>query len=290
MRVGGKWRVEFGAGVLLLASANPVRAVLPASVGAHAQHPVAAHAPGYLGIGFHDAQGRGAEITLVDHDGPAGKAGLRPHDVILKLNGQPIASADMLSRMIHEAAPGSVVILSYLRDGKTMSGSVHLADRAEVERSVRDKVATADSLANEADPPVAEFVPDAPAPNASASNRGFLSRVLNTVPFTGLGLQTMEPQLAEFFGDTEGFGMLVQTVMPNSPAAMAGLHAGDVLLRADTVALRTSSDWSKRVRSNPGQPIVLNILRDKHEMTVTLTPEGRHHSLLEWPQMFQTLR
>jgi C-terminal processing protease CtpA/Prc len=161
-----------------------------------------------------------------------------------------------------------------------------------VERSSRDKVATADAQPGEADPPVAEFVPDPPTAATASSNKGFFSRVLSSAPFTGLGLQTMEPQLAEFFGDSEGFGMLVQTVMPNSPAALAGLHAGDVLLRADTVALRNSSDWSKRLRSNPGQPIVLNILREKHEMTVTLTPESRHHSLLEWPQlqMFQTLR
>lgn len=290
--MGGKWRVDFGVGVLLLACALHAGASMAHSMGVHAQHSAPPHIPGYLGIGFHDATGRGAEITLVDHDGPAGKAGLRPHDIIMKLNGQPIATAEMLSRMIHEAAPGSVVILSYLRDGKTMSGSVRLADRAEVERSVRDKVATADAQAKEADPPVTEFVPDPPAPNEAAPSKGFLSTMLRTTPFTGLALQTMAPQLADFFGDTEGFGMLVQTVVPNSPAALAGLHAGDVLLRADTVALRTSSDWSKRVRTNPGQPIVLNILRDRHEMTLTLTPESRHHSLLEWPQiqMFQTLR
>ncbi len=290
MRVGGDWRVDFGVGVLLLASALQAGASSVRAAGAHAQRPAAPHKPGYLGVGFHTAAGRGVEITVVDHDGPAGKAGLRPHDVIMKVNGQPVATADMLSRMIHEAAPGTVVILSYLREGQTMSGSVRLADQAEVERSVRDKVASADAQANEADPPVAEFVPDPPAPNEAAPSRGFLSTMLHTTPFTGLGLQTMAPQLAEFFGDTEGFGMLVQTVLPNSPAAIAGLHAGDVLLRADTVALRTSSDWSKRVRSNPGQPIVLNILRDRHEMTLTLTPESRHHSLLEWPQMFQTLR
>jgi S1-C subfamily serine protease len=289
--VGRQWQAEFGLVVLLLALAPQANASLAHATGAHAQHPAAPHAPGYLGIGFHDAAGRGVEIIVVDHDGPAGKAGLRLHDVIMKLNGQPVATADMLSRMIHEAAPGTVIILSYQRDGKTMSGSVRLADRAEVERSSRDKVATADAQPGESDPPVAEFVPDPPPPTAATSNKGFFSRVLSSAPFTGLGLQTMEPQLAEFFGDTEGFGMLVQTVAPNSPAALAGLHAGDVLLRADTVALRNASDWGKRLRSNPGQPIVLNIIRDKHEMTVTLTPELRHHSLLEWPQiqMYQTL-
>jgi S1-C subfamily serine protease len=287
-----KCRLEFGVGVLVLALGAQAAASVPRTTGTHpaathaaSQHPAQPHKPGYLGVGFHDAAGRGVEIILVDHDGPAGKAGLRPHDIVMSLNGQPTNNADALSRMIHEAEPGTVVILSYLRDGKTMSGSVRLADQAEVERAVRARVAT-EAQVRESDPPVSEFAPDPPAASPAPANKGFFSTVLRSAPFTGLGLQTMEPQLAEFFGDSQGIGLLVQMVVPNSPAAVSGLRAGDVLLRADTVPLRTSSDWSKRLRSNPGQPIVLNVLRDKREITLTLTPETRHHSLLEWPQLF----
>lgn len=285
------WRLEFGVGVLGLALGAQAVASVPRAARPHAasQHPAQPHKPGYLGIGFRDAAGRGVEVILVDHDGPAGKAGLRPHDVVMSLNGQPTNTAEALSRMIHEAEPGTVIILSYLRDGKTMSGSVRLADQAEVERAVRARVAT-EAQVRESDPSVGEFAAEPPAATPAPASKGFFSTVLRSAPFTGLGLQTMEPQLAEFFGDTQGIGLLVQMVLPSSPAAVAGLRAGDVLLRADTVPLRTSSDWSKRLRSNPGQPIVLNVLRDKREITLTLTPETRHHSLLEWPQMFQTLR
>src|SRR5208282_1817078 len=44
----------------------------------------------------------GAEVTMVDQDAPAGKAGLHEHDVILSLNGTAVESAAQLRRMIKE--------------------------------------------------------------------------------------------------------------------------------------------------------------------------------------------
>ena len=79
-------------------------------------------AQGYLGVSVRDVtpdqlpalklkDARGAEIILVDHDAPAGKAGLREHDVVLQINGQTIAGKDQLSRMLHESAPGRSITL-----------------------------------------------------------------------------------------------------------------------------------------------------------------------------------
>jgi serine protease Do len=283
-------RVEIGVGLLMLMvlACAPALAV-SASGHARGGHGPAAHPPGYLGVGFHDASGHGVEVLLVDHDGPAGKAGLRPHDILVSLNGQAIASSDALSRMIHETAPGVGVTLVVLRDGQTMKVTVQIADRLEVERTVRARVA-ADAVAETSDPPVTEYSEgDVPEPATSAGKAApkgsFIGSVLHLAPFTGLALETLGPQLAEFFGDSQGYGLMVQTVTPNSPAAFCGLRAGDVLLRADSMPLKTASDWTKRLKATQGQSMALTVLRDHHEMTVTLTPESRHHSMVEWPQM-----
>src|ERR1700742_298373 len=77
------------------------------------------HSRGYLGIECRDTsderavelhlQGaHGAEIIMVDHDGPAGKAGLQPHDVVLQVDGQNIENAEDLSKRIRNSAPGKV--------------------------------------------------------------------------------------------------------------------------------------------------------------------------------------
>src|SRR5580700_11937857 len=71
----------------------------------------------------------GVEVTMVDQDAPAGKAGIKEHDVILTMNGTTIESKSQLQRMIHETPPGRVVTLGLSRDGAPMTIKVQLADR-----------------------------------------------------------------------------------------------------------------------------------------------------------------
>ena len=72
---------------------------------------------------------QGVEVTMVDQDAPAGKAGIKEHDVILTMNGTAIESKPQLQRMIHETPPGRVVTLGLSRDGQPMTIKVQLADR-----------------------------------------------------------------------------------------------------------------------------------------------------------------
>src|SRR5580658_6965279 len=72
---------------------------------------------------------QGVEVTMVDQDAPAGKAGIKEHDVILTMNGTAIESKTQLQRMIHETPPGRVVTLGLSRDGQAMTIKVQLADR-----------------------------------------------------------------------------------------------------------------------------------------------------------------
>jgi serine protease Do len=256
------------------------------------------HAPGYLGILFqnltdeqvtsmHVKGGNGVEVVMVDHDGPAGKAGLQPHDVIIRLNGQNVTGADCLRKMIHDDGVGAAVSLTVLRGGRQIVVNAQLAYRGEVEKEAVARMVEADPPASDDTPVANDFGEGDPAdpvaPGTASRSRSFLAQVLHTTPFTGLVLEAMEPQLAGFFGAPVGVGLLVETVAPNSPAAAAGLRAGDVILKADSVEVKSNGVWVKQLHETRGRGIVLVVLRDKQDVRILLIPDLKKHSVVIWP-------
>lgn len=287
----------------VMAPARPAHASMHGSTNGRSQ--------AYLGIVFHDVtaeqasalrlkSGHGVEVLMVDHDGPAGKAGLQPHDIVVSLNGQAVSSAEALRRMIHDAGAGVQVRLEVLRSGRSVDLSARLEDRDTVARAAMQRLASdAPPLPPSLAPVVAETEeegftgsyaagspsPTPAAPSAPVKGKDFIISMLHGGPFTGLVLDAMEPQLASYFGAPQGAGLLVHSVAPGSPAAIAGVRAGDVLLRADMVTLHAPNDWTKHLRAVKGSPVTLTVLRDRREIMMTLQPDVKHHSLLEWPAL-----
>src|SRR5271156_1302613 len=102
-------------------------------------------AQGYLGVGLgevdneranalHLKDAHAAEVVVVDHDAPAGKSGLRVHDVILQLDGQPFDNVDQLRRRLREMPSGRTITLLINRDAKNIYVSVQLCDRAVLQQ------------------------------------------------------------------------------------------------------------------------------------------------------------
>ncbi len=92
-----------------------------------------------------------------------------------------------------------------------------------------------------------------------------------------LGLSGMEPvngkEHAELGLAPDQAGLRIEEVMPDGPAAAAGLQAGDVILLTNAEEVAKPELFAKRVRqTGSGNPLALSFLRDgkKQEMTVTL--------------------
>lgn len=261
------------------------------------QHGGARLAPqSYLGIDVRDVaeeevtllklrDSRGAEIVRVDHDGPAGKMGLRERDVVLQMNGVLIDGEEQLRRMLKDCAPGKSVVLLISRDGQTQIMTAQMADKGQIERDAWEHhLAPPQAPANAL--PTGEgtgaSVPAPPEANSKYS-KSFLGSLLTSPTYTGAMLELMGPQMAQFFGVQDGTGLLVRRIDASSPAAIAGLHPGDYVVKVNAKTVRTLGDWTRTVREAKGRPIVVVIMREKQERTLTITPDFKRRSMLEVP-------
>jgi membrane-associated protease RseP (regulator of RpoE activity) len=192
--------------------------------------------------------------------------------------------------MIHDTGAGVEVKLSVFRNGSPITIRTKLANREDVERRAWARVTqgpppppgaviegmtgiyvTGPVLA----PPPAAATPRT-APPLPAHTQGFIENMLHG-PFTGLVMEAMQPQLADYFGAPKGEGLLVQSVESGSPAASAGIHAADVILRADGQPMHSTSDWSKHLHASKGKPMSIDVLRDHQPLTLTLQPDTKKH-------------
>jgi serine protease Do len=236
----------------------------------------------YLGVGVVDLNSdrvqalklkddRGVEVSQVDQDAPAGKAGLKEHDVIVGFNGTPVESQEQFKRLMRETPPGRTVSLDIMREGQQQSVKVQLADRKKLESTVWPHEPRGDFAF--AMPVMPAMPPMPPMPDYP---RAFTERTITRMnSVSGATLESLTPQLGDFFGVKNGEGMLVRSVQKGSPAESAGLRAGDVVVRVGEQRVTDRSDWTEALRNNKNGKVPVVIVRDKKEQTLSLSVPPR---------------
>ena len=130
------------------------------------------------GLGLKTATG--AIVDQADPGTPAAEAGLRPGDVITKLNGQTVKDAADLTRHVGALKPGDKVELSFLRDGVEKSVNLALGSQKNEQAAKADapndealllgvRLAPASQVSGAGDKGVAIVDVD---PNGAAANKG----------------------------------------------------------------------------------------------------------------------
>jgi serine protease Do len=219
----------------------------------------------------------GVEVTLVDQDAPAGKAGLKEHDVILNLNGNQVESVEQLRRMIREIPPGRLVTLGISRDGQAMTVKAQLADRKKT-FGMGTSGGKAFTFAMPAMPiPAIPAVPAIPEMDVPVS-----IVVVHSSARSGLMVENLTPQLGDFFGAKDGQGVLVRSVEKGSRAEKAGFRAGDVIVKVNGESISDSGDFTHAMHGRKSSSVSVGIIREKKEQTLTLAlPERNQSEVLE---------
>lgn len=210
---------------------------------------------------------RGAAIKKVEENGPAAKAGLMANDVIIKFNDEEVTSVRKLNRLISETAPDHVAKIVVLRNGQEMEFS------ATIERRKFESFNGTFTMPRVEMPEM----PKMPAitPGAAWTTKGdgqaFYFSFGRQI---GVSVSSLSKQLGEYFGVDDGKGVLVTAVQADSPAAKAGIKAGDVIVEVDGKAIANNLELVRAIAAKKEGSVNLTFVRDKSRRSVSVTPEN----------------
>ena len=158
----------------------------------------------------------GVAVNAVSADGPADQADMRPADIIVAFDGEPVSTTEDLQSRVVATRPGTTVPIDVVRDGERIT--------LQVTVGALDEDAEIAGVAGRAEQETSE---------------GF-----------GISLQDLTPQLARRLGvPPDTAGAVVTDVGRGSPAAGGGLQPGDVLLSVNRVEVRSAREATEQLRA-----------------------------------------
>jgi serine protease Do len=174
-----------------------------------------------------------ALVSIVTPNSPADKAGLRPGDLITKIDQRTVEGSYDVVDYISSKPIGSKVTVAYLREGRPATMQVTLGEL--------------------------------PSPEALAKSGEVQKDIV------GVQLQNLTPDMSKFFGMPESAkGAVITEVEPNSRAAKAGLAAEDVILEVNRKPVDSATDAAAAFRANPGATLILKIRRGNNTRLITV--------------------
>jgi serine protease Do len=177
----------------------------------------------------------GVVINEVSPDGPAAKAGIKPEDVIIAMDGKPIKDGDDLVSRVAALPVGTQVPVSLLRDGKKMEVNVTIGDRMVVFRD---------------NPRFRQF-----RENEPEKGQGTQAKF-------GIKIQNMPQTQRDQMGFKEKNGVLVTEVQPGSFAEDIGLQADDIVVSINRQPVSNVDDVTRiQGTLKPGDAVAFRVMR-----------------------------
>jgi serine protease Do len=201
---------------------------------------------GYIGVALRDVdpdlrvplglpQVNGALVQDVTTGSPAERAGLKPYDLIVAVDGVDVVANDALIREISSRTPGSTARLEVIRDGREQQLLVKLAERQSAAR------------------PTNYAQPSAPSNRLPPGSAG--------PGDLGLTVIEIEPRNAHRYDIPAGMrGLLVQRVEALSPAQEAGIERGHVVLEINREPVESVAKMRRAIETaGPGATLAVFI-------------------------------
>ena len=194
-----------------------------------------------LGVKVHE----GVLVSSVQPNTPAAKAGLKAGDVILDFNGASVATPNELQGAVEQAKIGSSVPMIVLRDGKRVTLNVAAEEQPKNFGLARGSVR------------------EEREPRSEGSK------------FEKLGIEVSDltDSVAEKLGVKSGEGVVITRVLPDSPAAEAGLASGTVITQANRQPVKSVADLEKAITRSGDKGVLLLVRDNEASRFVVIRPE-----------------
>lgn len=236
----------------------------------------------------------GVVVESVSSGTPAEKAGVKAGDIITEFDGERIRSVAHLTRLVRESAEGRAVKMMVWRDGKRMdltvtpaaTGSALWASRGEDSAKLQEQY---QKRLDEVMPKLERELPRLRREyrfDTLPEGRSFrfVPRGESGDTFSlllspgqgrlGIGVEDLTEQLATYFGTKDG--VLVRSVDDGSPAAKAGIKAGDVITSVNGETVNDVDDLLSRLaKAEDGAEVTIGLVRDRKPLSLKARLEAR---------------
>jgi serine protease Do len=250
----------------------------------------------------------GVIVDEVVKESAAEKAGVKAGDIVVQFDGENVRSAQQFTRLVRETVAGRTVKMAVLRDGKRVELSaapamaanealdIHISgeNMQEMEKNLQKQLGEVGENMRQY-----HLERRVPAPGGGMNQwRGqmptpmpvpegdvmqfFGDRGTGNFFFSagrgrlGVTVQDLTPELAGYFGVKDG--LLVNSVKADSPAAKAGIKAGDVIGTVNGKAITTSGELIKELADKDGE-VTIGVTRDKKPLSLKATLEERKQQI-----------
>lgn len=188
-----------------------------------------------LASSFNLDQPRGALVASVQSGGPADKAGIQAGDIIVNFAGGEVKSASDLPLLVGNTAVGSQVDVKVLRANEEKVLNVEIAQLAE-----NDAVASEQFAMDKSDKAT-------------------------------LGLMVAELSAEERKANKVEQGVLVQKILPDSPAQQAGLSSGDIIISVNNQTIDSIATLKNIIKAAPsGKPLAMLVMQGENSRFVAV--------------------
>lgn len=233
---------------------------------------------------------RGVGVTGVIENSPAAKAGLKSGDVILAYDGEQVASTRKLQRLIEESPAEHAARLTVWRGGgereltttlsrtdslgaatnalRLENGELFRWDGKEWQKQQAEEGRAQSEEMRKKTEELREQLE-----KFRAQGGGNFAMAFSSGRRIGVTTTPLTDQLADYFGVAREGGVLVTSVAQDSPAAKAGLKAGDIITEVDGEHVRSAADLTRLVSRKEQGDVTLSITRERGRRTFHLTPE-----------------